>query len=75
MSSEEDNYVDKGENGNESTTPGDSIQLNEDRASELVNVEFVTLTDWVTKEMKKLKNDCFKFIERSEFEVDPDDEN
>ena len=78
MSSEDDDYEATSEINKIEDTPQkekDNVQLNEDRASEIVNVEYVTVSDWITKEMKRLKADCLKMIDKTEFEVDPDEDD
>jgi hypothetical protein len=56
-------------------TEEEKSTINEDRALEIINVEFSTLSDFISKEIKKLKNDCFKLIDKTKFETKEEDEN
>lgn len=65
----------KGEESHRDKADKDQIQINEDRALEIINVEFLTVTEWLTKEMKKLRADCNRLIDRTEFDTDEDDDS
>jgi hypothetical protein len=75
MSSDSEGYEGKNENRKDDEDSKDKILFNEDRAMEIINVEYLTLTEWLTKEVKKLKTDCYKLIDKTDFEIDPDDED
>ena len=81
MSDTDEDYEAKPENGimEDSTqrdrVDKDKIHLNEDRAFEIINVEYSTLTDWLTKEIKKLRGDCNRLIDKTDFKFDDDDDN